>query len=48
MANCNFKVFDIDNVFINGKLMGIDFIFNNQSLPQITLLEGEIHYKDTQ
>ena len=48
MANCNFKVFDIDNLFVNGKLMGIDFIFNNQSLPQVTSLEGEIHYKDKQ
>ena len=46
MANCNFKVFDIDNVFMNGKLMGIDFIFNNQSLPQVTSLEGEINYRN--
>jgi FkbM family methyltransferase len=47
MANCNFKVFDIDNVFLNGKLMGIDFIFNNQTLPQVSSLEGEIHYEET-
>jgi hypothetical protein len=47
MANCNFKVFDIDNVFLNGKLMSIDFIFNNQTLPQVTSLEGEIHYEKT-
>ena len=48
MANCNFKVFDIDNVFFNGKLMGVDFIFNNQELPPICSLEGEIRYKDEQ
>ena len=47
MANCNFKVFDIDNLFVNGKLMGIDFIFNNQTLPQVSSLEGEIHYEKT-
>jgi hypothetical protein len=46
MANCNFKVFDIENVFVNGKLMGIDFIFNNQSLPKVCSLENDLNYED--
>lgn len=33
MANSNFKVFDIENIYYNTRLMGIDFIFNNENLP---------------
>jgi FkbM family methyltransferase len=46
MANCNFKVFDIENVFVNVKLMGIDFIFINQSLPKVCSLENDLNYED--
>ena len=41
MANCDFKVFDIDNIFYNKKLMGVDFIFVNKKLPKVTPLENE-------
>jgi hypothetical protein len=41
MANCNFKVFDINTIFYNGKLMAVDFIFVNKNLPKVTNLEQE-------
>jgi hypothetical protein len=41
MANCNFKVFDINSIFYNGKLMAVDFIFVNKNLPKVTSLEHE-------
>jgi len=41
MANCNFKVFDINSIFYNGKLMAVDFIFVNKNLPKVTNLEQE-------
>jgi FkbM family methyltransferase len=41
MANCNFKVFDINSIFYNGKLMAVDFIFVNKNLPKVTALEQE-------
>ena len=34
MANSAFKVFDIENIYYNNRLMGIDIIFNNQTLKQ--------------
>jgi FkbM family methyltransferase len=40
MENIGFKVFDIDTIFMNTKLMGIDFIFCNQELPIVCPLEG--------
>jgi FkbM family methyltransferase len=40
MANSNFKVFDIDTVFYNNKLMAIDFLFVNKKLPIVTNLES--------
>jgi hypothetical protein len=46
MENIGFKVFDIDTIFINAKLMGIDFIFCNQELPIVCPLEGTINYMD--
>lgn len=46
MENIGFKVFDIDTVFMNTKLMGIDFIFCNQELPIVCPLEGQINYMD--
>ena len=47
MANCNFKVFDIDSFFINGKLMAIDFLFVNKTLPKVTNLElDQLYYKE--
>lgn len=41
MSNCDFKVFDIDNIFYNKKLMGVDFVFVNKKLPKVTELENE-------
>jgi len=41
MANTGFKVFDIENIFWNGKLMGIDFLFVNQNMPKEFSLEAE-------
>lgn len=41
MANCGFRVFDIDSIFMNRKLMGIDFVFVNTKLPMATELENE-------
>lgn len=47
MANSNFKVFDVDSFFINGKLMAIDFLFVNKMLPKASLLEADkIYYKE--
>jgi len=46
MENIGFKVFDIDTIFMNTKLMGIDFIFCNQELPIVCPLEGQINYMD--
>jgi len=46
MENIGFKVFDIDTIFMNTKLMGIDFIFCNQELPIACPLEGQINYMD--
>jgi len=47
MANCNFKVFDLDSIFYNGKLMAIDFIFVNKKLPKVTSLENDkLYYKE--
>jgi len=47
MANCNFKVFDVDSFFINGKLMAIDFLFVNKTLPKVTTLElDQLYYKE--
>jgi hypothetical protein len=40
MANSNFKVFDIDTVLYNTKLMAIDFLFVNKKLPIVTNLES--------
>ena len=40
MANSNFKVFDIDTVLYNNKLMAIDFLFVNKKLPIVTNLES--------
>jgi hypothetical protein len=49
MANCNFKVFDVDSFFINGKLMAIDFLFVNKTLPKVTTLElDQLYYKEQQ
>ena len=46
MFNCNFKVFDIENIYYNNKLMCIDFIFNNKILPKIFPCEEDfIYYK---
>jgi hypothetical protein len=45
MANSNFKVFDIDTVLYNTKLMAIDFLFVNKKLPIVTNLESNhLHY----
>ena len=47
MANCNFKVFDIDSLFLNGKLMAVDFLFVNKTLPAATILEADkLYYKE--
>lgn len=46
MESIGFKVFDIDTIFMNTKLMGIDFIFCNQELPIVCPLEGQINYMD--
>ena len=46
MESIGFKIFDIDTIFINAKLMGIDFIFCNQELPIVCPLEGQINYMD--
>jgi len=46
MESLGFKVFDIDTIFVNAKLMGIDFIFCNQELPIVCPLEGQINYMD--
>jgi FkbM family methyltransferase len=46
MANSGFETFDIENIFYNGKLMCIDFLFNNITLPKVTSLELEtLEYK---
>lgn len=46
MTNSGFETFDIENIFYNGKLMCIDFLFNNITLPQVTALESKtIEYK---
>ena len=42
MTNSGFETFDIENIFYNGKLMCIDFLFNNITLPQVTALESKI------
>ena len=45
MANSNFKVFDIDTIFFNTKLMAVDFLFVNNKLPVVTNLElNQLHY----
>jgi len=41
MANSNFKVFDIDTIFFNTKLMVLDFLFVNTLLPKVSSLESE-------
>jgi len=41
MANSNFKVFDIDTIFFNNKLMVLDLLFVNTSLPKVSALENE-------
>ena len=41
MANSNFKVFDIDTIFFNSKLMVLDFLFVNTLLPKVSSLESE-------
>jgi len=46
MESIGFKIFDIDTIFMNTKLMGIDFIFCNQELPIVCPLEGQINYMD--
>lgn len=46
MESIGFKIFDIDTIFMNTKLMGIDFIFCNQELPIVCPLEGTINYMD--
>ena len=46
MANSGFETFDIENIFYNGKLMCIDFLFNNITLPKVTSLELQtLEYK---
>lgn len=46
MANSGFKVFDIDNVYYNAGLMGVDFVFNNQRLEARLPTEGtKLYYK---
>jgi FkbM family methyltransferase len=47
MANSNFKVFDINSIFFNNKLMAVDFIFVNKVLPKLSTLENEtLYYKN--
>lgn len=41
MANSNFKVFDIDTIFFNNKLMVLDFLFVNTLLPKAYSLESQ-------
>ena len=41
MANSNFKVFDIDTIFFNNKLMVLDFLFVNTLLPKASSLESQ-------
>ena len=41
MANSNFKVFDIDTIFFNNKLMVLDFLFVNTLLPKASFLENQ-------
>ena len=41
MANSNFKVFDIDTIFFNNKLMVLDFLFVNILLPKASSLESQ-------
>ena len=41
MANSNFKVFDIDTILFNTKLMVLDFLFVNTLLPKVSSLESE-------
>jgi len=40
MSNCGFRVFDIDNIYYNQRLMGIDFLFANKNLPKQIETEG--------
>jgi len=45
MANNNFKVFDCESLFINCKLMAMDIIFINTTLPKLSTLENsKIYY----
>jgi len=41
MANSAFKVFEIENIYYNNRLMGIDFVFNNQTLNEVLPTEGK-------
>jgi hypothetical protein len=41
MSNCGFRVFDIDSIFYNYRLMAVDFLFVNQKLPQQLPTEGD-------
>lgn len=41
MANSAFKVFEIENIFYNNRLMGIDIVFNNQTLNEVLPTEGK-------
>jgi len=41
MANSAFKVFEIENIYYNNRLMGIDIVFNNQTLNEVLPTEGK-------
>ena len=41
MSNCGFRVFDIDSIFYNYRLMAVDFLFVNKKLPQQLPTEGD-------
>ena len=41
MANSAFKVFEIENIYYNTRLMGMDIVFNNQTLNEVLPTEGK-------
>jgi FkbM family methyltransferase len=41
MANSGFRVFDIDSIFYNYRLMAVDFLFVNKDLPAQLPTEGD-------
>ena len=40
MTNSGFRVFDIENMYFNNRLMGIDLVFNNITLPKVIETEA--------